>query len=479
MKKNILSVILVAILLLSLSACGEKKTEGTGENTVSGVLESFTDGVVTIKSDEEGSPELAFPVKDATIECENMLAGDEVVVVYGGEIDGTDTTKAKVQKVIDDGKNTTKESTITGTVVSATTNTVQIQTNTGQQYTFGTLGAQQVYRNGILEGNWVTVTYVGNLNSTDTSGIRVIEIRDDDANVIAQEKKKMKIRAVDQKVYATAGVHVRKSYSTDSKVVGSLAQSASVERTGICENGWSRIVFKGTDAYVYGDYLSKTKPKAAAKPATTAGKKPGTPQTGKKGSSKPMKMQPVKEQPSNHKPTTEKATTEKATTEKATTENPTTEAPEPVKNTLTGIVEDAGTGSLTIDAEGTALTFVTGNAQHNYKNGIQRGNEVKITYTGTISGTDTGNAVVLTIEDTNSNDSAVITGTIDNATMNTVTVTTDDGINIIFALEGAKVNCENGIADGTPVSVTVDLEGAMAASNIFPATQIDDNKSHN
>lgn len=94
--------------------------------------------------------------------------------------------------------------------------------------------------------------------------------------------QEMKIKAVNETVYATAGVHIRESYTTDSKVLGSLAKGASIQRTGVCENGWSRVQYESKDAYIYGEYLTTKKPEKDAPAAKTNGKPPATMQEGDK-----------------------------------------------------------------------------------------------------------------------------------------------------------------------------------------------------
>jgi len=61
-------------------------------------------------------------------------------------------------------------------------------------------------------------------------------------------------------VYTTRGVNVRSGPSSDYEKVGYLNKGSSAIRTGIGNNGWSRIVFNGSVAYVYSDYLTTTKP---------------------------------------------------------------------------------------------------------------------------------------------------------------------------------------------------------------------------
>lgn len=63
-----------------------------------------------------------------------------------------------------------------------------------------------------------------------------------------------------QTVYATTEVNVRSSYSTSSSSIGSLQEGQSVTRTGIGDNGWSRVSFNGQTGYIYSQYLTTTAP---------------------------------------------------------------------------------------------------------------------------------------------------------------------------------------------------------------------------
>ena len=69
-----------------------------------------------------------------------------------------------------------------------------------------------------------------------------------------------KFTEVNETVYATTSVNVRASCSADSDKVGGLSAGASATRTGIGDNGWSRIVYGDSVAYVSSDYLTTTKP---------------------------------------------------------------------------------------------------------------------------------------------------------------------------------------------------------------------------
>lgn len=65
--------------------------------------------------------------------------------------------------------------------------------------------------------------------------------------------------SVNETVYATGSVNVRQSWSTSSKVVGSLSEGQSITRTGKGSNGWSRVTFNGSTAYVSSEYLTTEK----------------------------------------------------------------------------------------------------------------------------------------------------------------------------------------------------------------------------
>ena len=77
---------------------------------------------------------------------------------------------------------------------------------------------------------------------------------------------------VNEKVYSTTdGLNVRKS--ANGTIIGSLSKGDEVTRTGIGNQGWSKIkLSNGTTAYVSSSYLTKTKP-AEDKPKTEEPKK--------------------------------------------------------------------------------------------------------------------------------------------------------------------------------------------------------------
>lgn len=247
--------------------------------------------------------------------------------------------------------------------MNLTENTITIRQNDGVELLFSSNNCRHEFKNGIREGNWIVVTYIGELNGTDTKNVTVIKITDNDPNVIEKEQKKMEIKAVNETVYATAGVHIRESYTTDSKVVGSLAKGASVVRTGVCENGWSRVQYESRDAYIYGEYLTAKKPAADAPAVKTNGKPAMTAQVGDE-------PQPVAQQPGKQTQPEEETQPE--------------EQAQPEEQTVTGTVLEVSMNTLTIAVEEQKYTFNIADAEHEYANGIQTGNTVTITYTGSM-----------------------------------------------------------------------------------------------
>jgi len=67
-------------------------------------------------------------------------------------------------------------------------------------------------------------------------------------------------KSVNDTVYAKKSINVRSSWSTSSSKVGGLSKDQEVTRTGIGDNGWSRISYNGKTAYVSTSLITTTKP---------------------------------------------------------------------------------------------------------------------------------------------------------------------------------------------------------------------------
>jgi len=64
---------------------------------------------------------------------------------------------------------------------------------------------------------------------------------------------------VNDTVYATDRLNVRKAESIESEILGVLDKGEAVNRTGIHEN-WTRIIYKGQEAFVATAYITEMKP---------------------------------------------------------------------------------------------------------------------------------------------------------------------------------------------------------------------------
>jgi len=65
---------------------------------------------------------------------------------------------------------------------------------------------------------------------------------------------------VDEWVYASRTVNIRAKWNTDSLIVGGLNENDQIHRVAILENGWSKVCYNSTYAYVNSDYLTTTRP---------------------------------------------------------------------------------------------------------------------------------------------------------------------------------------------------------------------------
>lgn len=75
-----------------------------------------------------------------------------------------------------------------------------------------------------------------------------------------EESYSLYIEDTYETVWTTDAVNVRTNADSSSEKVGSLTSGSSIIRTGICENGWSRVDYNGTAAYIHSDYLTTSEP---------------------------------------------------------------------------------------------------------------------------------------------------------------------------------------------------------------------------
>lgn len=115
-----------------------------------------------------------------------------------------------------------------------------------------------------------------------------------------QTKPTVAIKDMSAKMYSSIRLNVRASNTTNSDVLGVLDVNESIEVTGLCDNGWARVNYKGKTAYVSYKYLSSEKvvEKTPTPKPITSTPKPNTstpqPQT------QPQKFAPVNDSYGKH-----------------------------------------------------------------------------------------------------------------------------------------------------------------------------------
>ena len=208
--KKFAKLLLSSCVLLSLSGCtagdliasytssqSDSSTAQEASDTpkqrvymdeIKGTLQDFTGATLTMASQEQT---YVFDVSEATLECEDgMITGDEISVIYEGQLSNDDTSTVKALKVVDDfhKKNQLEERKAYGEVQSLTPNTITIKNKKGKTATYPITGTEQYYQNGIHAGVWVYIHFKGKFasnqdgqgSSLNASHLKVLSISDID-----------------------------------------------------------------------------------------------------------------------------------------------------------------------------------------------------------------------------------------------------------------------------------------------------------
>ena len=67
-------------------------------------------------------------------------------------------------------------------------------------------------------------------------------------------------REVDEIVYVNSSVNIRSGPGTEHSIIVTLRSGQAVRRTGIGDNGWSRVSYMGEAAYMYTKLLHTSEP---------------------------------------------------------------------------------------------------------------------------------------------------------------------------------------------------------------------------
>ena len=148
--------------------------------------------------------------------------------------------------VSSDGNNTSKSESVSFTPSSAGTYTVKMSGNV-------TDGSKTTPDN--VSGS-VTITVSEKSSNSDSNN------KTDTTKTTDTEKKsEPTFKSANDTMYATGDINVRKSYSADSDKIGSLKAGDKITRTGIGDNGWSKVSYNGATGYIKTSLLTDKEPK--------------------------------------------------------------------------------------------------------------------------------------------------------------------------------------------------------------------------
>lgn len=152
-----------------------------------------------------------------------------------------------------------EEKEIAGTIVGASMNNITIMTGTGETLDFTTTDVEFATVDGILEGDWVCITYVGEINGADTSGVQVVKVADNDEHVDAAASA-LTFTPANKTMFTTGPVIVYQNYTDGSAEAFRLDKGSEVEITGESVSGWRQLQFNGQEGYAFGDYFTEQRP---------------------------------------------------------------------------------------------------------------------------------------------------------------------------------------------------------------------------
>ena len=150
---------------------------------ISGILTAFDGSSISLR---DGKTDYTFDLSGATVECKNgLLYGDEISVIYEGQMNGTQTESVRALKVADvlHRQSELKERKIEGTITAVTPYSLTMTTAKGNTLTCSTIARPVSFRDGIGPGKQVVVHVIGKLhrladNRLDPDLMTVISLSD-------------------------------------------------------------------------------------------------------------------------------------------------------------------------------------------------------------------------------------------------------------------------------------------------------------
>lgn len=145
-----------------------------------------------------------------------------------------------------------------------TTTDVNVRTGPGTEYdkVGRILKGQSVNRIGIGDDGWSKVIYEGTTCFMSSSYLTTNSPTETTTSTPTEAPQKTDdgYSSVNETVYATTDVNVRSGPGTEYEKVGRITQGDSVNRVGVGNNGWSKVIYDGKTCYISSKYLSASKP---------------------------------------------------------------------------------------------------------------------------------------------------------------------------------------------------------------------------
>ena len=173
---------------------------------VTGTLQGFDGSNVTISASNGA---YTFDVSEATVECSRgMISGDEISVIYEGQLNGSDTSGVQALKIVDElhAEDAMKEQTIQGFLTGLTENTVTFRDAEDRIYRCTGMGARIYFAGGMAAEMPVTVHYLGMLPEAEAGSgtavsaplVKIISVSDTEPLAVPDLSKVMITQTVNQ-----------------------------------------------------------------------------------------------------------------------------------------------------------------------------------------------------------------------------------------------------------------------------------------
>ena len=241
-------------------------SEDSDSNEIVGTLEEITMNSITIRTNDGRI--ITFNANNAEHSFSyGVNEGNWVTVIYDGQLKGTDTTNLAVTKIHDEDTEHVKQ-VKAQTTIEDVDDTVyaleRVYVHSSYMMASEVVGeieaGQALRRTGRCNNGWDRIIFnekeayvYGSLLTKNSNEVGM-------KGTLTSLSQKVNIKSLSETVYAKTDANVRENYSTASSSIGALKAGSSVTRTGICDNGWSRIDYNGRDAYVYSDLLTTKNP---------------------------------------------------------------------------------------------------------------------------------------------------------------------------------------------------------------------------